>query len=299
MSNGKFDISVVVAAKNESIHIREALESIVRQEGIAHEIIFVDDNSTDDTLKIATDISEKHENIKIFKNPKKGKCSAFNYGVSKADGRFTCLFAGDDIMPKDSLKSRFDAIKEQSDETPVVGLSKLITKSENPRYNKHTIPKKKNQGATSGVSPLMNKKALHIIFPTPEQLPNEDTWMELAILHLPGWKIIHSNTICCQWRVHSGNSINYQIPFDEFNKKITVRMSALQLFMNKYGNELNTKQHRILREKINIENKRKNGNWVGILFTRSNLIDRLRSLSMSTALTYEIRRRLYGLLSGW
>ncbi len=293
------DVSVVVAARNEGLHLRDALESILSQAGVSFEVIFIDDNSTDNTFEIAQSFTNRGSEIHVFRNKSQGKCSAFNYGVSLANGRFVCIFAGDDIMPPGSLAERYAAVKNLPEDIPAVGLSKLVTMSELPKFDGHTVPRAPGKGALSGVSPLMNRKAVALIFPVPEVLPNEDTWMELAVLHMPGWRIVHSDIICCRWRVHQGNSINMTVSFADYNNKISVRMKALRLFYEKYGDIMDVEQRRILAGKVVCEDNRIKGSMIGVLRSPVALVDKLRALSITNALMYEIRRKLYGLLSGW
>jgi len=293
------EVSVVIAARNEAKYVRQAVESIVQQHGVLLELIFIDDHSDDDTKSIVEAIAADHDVVKVFTNPKKGKCSAFNYGVSLAKGRFICIFAGDDIMPQGSLSQRYQLVANEPDDICVVGLSKILSMSDIKKFDGHLVPRAQGRGALSGVSPMMNRMAADVIFPTPEILPNEDTWMELAVLHLPGWKIIHSDVVCCQWRVHSGNSINMTVPFEEFNRKITIRMEALHLFMKRYGAELDSVQKKDLQSKIAMENARRRGDWLGVLQSGGSMVDRLRALSSTNATIYGLRKRLYGLLSGW
>lgn len=295
----RIDVSVVVAARNEEVHVLEALESIVKQGGLSHEIVFVDDHSEDQTFRIASDLAESCDSIRVFRNPRRGKCAAFNFGVELAHGRFVCIFAGDDIMPPGSLRKRLDAVAKASDTDYVVGLAKLVTMSDEQRYDGHLVPRAPGRGAISGVSPLMNRRALDVIFPVPEQLPNEDTWMQLAVLHMPDWKVIHTDVVCCQWRVHAGNSINYSVSFNVYNQKITIRMDALGLFMEKYGSHLRADQQTLLAAKVELEEARRAGRWWRVLMARAPLVDRLRALSITNPFMYAIRKQFYGLLSGW
>jgi glycosyltransferase involved in cell wall biosynthesis len=293
------EVTVVMAVRNEELHVESAVKSILDQEGVSLELIVVDDNSTDMTHEILLQLSGQEPRMRMVRNPKIGKCAAFNLGVAEASGRFICIFAGDDIMPAGSLHERWRSISNESDEQCMVGLSKLVTMSEIKKFNGHLIPRGRGRAALSGVSPLMNRKAASQIFPTPEQLPNEDTWMELAVLHMPGWRIVHGNTVCCQWRVHSGNSINMSLSFSQYNQRITARMEALRLFMEKFGTVLDIAQREALQKKIDIESARRRGSWFGVLTAGGLLVDRLRALSVTNAAMYELRRRFFGLLSGW
>jgi glycosyltransferase involved in cell wall biosynthesis len=292
-------ISVVIAAYNESLYLEEALLSVLSQQNVDLEVIFVDDNSNDSTLAIAQGIARTDSRLKVFRNIRKGKCSAFNYGVSLANGDYICIFAGDDIMPQDSLFVRLNSIYELGLEQPVVGLSKLITMCEDIRFDGTLIPKSSGVGALSGVSPLMNQKSLKIIFPVPEFLPNEDTWMELAISHLNQLSVVHSDVICCKWRMHVGNSINMKENYDIYNIKFSERMRALPLFLDKFKQVMTCAEIAAVEEKIHCERMRFRGSILGVLFSKVSLVNKLRALSITNKYFYIIRKSFYSILSGF
>lgn len=295
----EIEVTVVLAAKDEERYIESAIESILRQEGVRMELIVVDDGSADSTLARAEAIAARDARLRVIRNPKRGKCSAFNLGVAEAKGRFTCIFAGDDLMPAGSLAARHAMVKDQPDDRPVVGLCKLVTLSEDKRFHGTVVPRRPGRGALSGVSPLMNGFVARRIFPVPESLPNEDTWMELSVMHFPGWTVIHSDIIGCEWRVHEGNSINMMVGFDDYNRRITARIAALPMFYERFGAELAEANRRQLRARIACEQARLRGDLVGILGAPVGLVDKLRSLSIANPFLYGVRQRLYGLMSGW
>ncbi|MDZ4263254.1 MAG: glycosyltransferase family A protein, partial [Pseudomonadota bacterium] len=140
------NVSVVVAVKNEEKYVQSAMLSILKQQGLIFELIVVDDGSEDETYNILCSLAAEHTNMRLLKNPKAGKCSAFNYGVSHAAGRFTCIYAGDDLMPEGSLAARFAMVSGFGEADAVVGLCKLITLSENKKFDGHLVPKRAGQG---------------------------------------------------------------------------------------------------------------------------------------------------------
>jgi len=293
------DVSVVMAVKNEQRYLESALRSVCGQSGVALEVVLVDDGSTDDTRAIASRLLPELPMLQLHQNPGQGKCAAFNFGVRNSSGRFVCLFAGDDIMPEGSLAARWLAVKDCTDESPVIGLCRLRTISEDKRYDGHIVPRKPDRGALSGVSYLMNAPAVQKLFPIPETLPNEDTWLELAVTLFPGLNLVHSGVIGCDWRVHEGNSINSLVTFDEFNARYSARMAARSLFYDRHGSELSPENRTKLLGLIDCEKARLAGRPMKILFTRAALIDKLRAISYSGASLYWVRNQLYGLLSGW
>lgn len=292
------DVTVVIAVKNEEVYLESAVRSVLQQQGLNHEVIVVDDGSTDKTPQILATLAASHAHLRVLRNPKAGKCSAFNLGVEQAAGRFVCLFAGDDIMPPGSLAERFAAVRSFNDSAATVGLCKILTMSEDKRYDGHIVPRAKGRGALSGQSPMMNRAVVAKMFPVPESLPNEDTWMELAVLYFPGWNVVHTDTVCCHWRVHAGNSINHTATFVVYNRKITARMRALTLFDEKYGSQLGPNRH-LLTARVRCETSRSRGDMLGVLRSPVTFVDRMRALSITNPFFYGVRQRLYGLLSGW
>ena len=292
------DVSVVIAAKNEEIYVAEAVSSILGQQGLALELLFVDDGSTDRTHAIVSEFTERHPNLRLLRSPGTGKVSAFNHGIEQSKGRFVCLFAGDDIMPQDSLAGRWQAIKNIASDQPVGGLCRLITMSEVQSQDGVLIPKDANRGALTGQSYLIDRTAIVKLFPVPDTLPNEDTWLETAVLHFDVM-IVHCGVIGCKWRVHAGNSINMLMTYDDFNRRLTPRMGAYAMFLSKHGGELTEESRSRLEAKVDCEEGRKAGSIVRILRSNAGTVEKLRALSLSSRPIYEVRRRLYGLLSGW
>ena len=82
-------VSIIIRTKNEQNWIDSCLKSIFNQSYKKFEIILVDNNSTDNTTKIA-----KKFNIKItkLKNFKPGL--AINYGIKKSKGSVIVCLSG-------------------------------------------------------------------------------------------------------------------------------------------------------------------------------------------------------------
>lgn len=292
-------VSVIMAVKNEEKYILEAVGSILRQKSINHELIVVDDNSTDDTFQIVNDKYSSETKFNIFRSPGNGKVAAFNFGVTRAKGRYVCLFAGDDIMPKDSLSERFNVLNNNKNQRYVVGLSKIKIMSDNKRKNGLIVPRKKNRGSLSGQSPLMDSDVVQFLFPIPEDLPNEDTWLEIAFGHTSKFNIIHSDIICCNWRMHSGNSMNMLVSYNEYKQKMVLRRSAFGLFLERYSDTLVNNEINNIKEMVKGIHCYKNEDVLGLLRTKSNIIWKIRILSTINPFFYKIRTMFYSFLTGW
>ena len=68
--------SFIIACRNEIENLPNLLISIENQTHKPDEIIFVDDNSTDETYNFLLNQSKKHPYLKVIKNTGKGKKSA-------------------------------------------------------------------------------------------------------------------------------------------------------------------------------------------------------------------------------
>ena len=60
-------LSTIIACRNEIHNLPSLLVSIENQTYKPDEVIFVDDNSTDETYNFLINYSKKHNNIKVIK----------------------------------------------------------------------------------------------------------------------------------------------------------------------------------------------------------------------------------------
>lgn len=71
MNDSIENLSVVIPVFNAEKHVEETIQNLISffsEENISYEIILVNDNSTDSTATILTELKIKHKNIKIVKN---------------------------------------------------------------------------------------------------------------------------------------------------------------------------------------------------------------------------------------
>jgi len=106
-------VSVIVAARNEEGHIEEIIQT-VPEIGPGTELIFVEGNSTDETYKkIQTEIPKyPDKNIKLFKQPGKGKGDAVRKGFEEANGDILMILDADLTVPPDKLLLFYQALIE-------------------------------------------------------------------------------------------------------------------------------------------------------------------------------------------
>lgn len=95
----KNSISVIIPAYNEEKFIERSLESLKEQTLQPSEILVVDNNSTDDTARIA-----KQYKVRVVKEKRQGMIHARNCGFDSAKSSIVARCDADTILPKDWLE---------------------------------------------------------------------------------------------------------------------------------------------------------------------------------------------------
>lgn len=107
-----FNISIIIPVYNVEEYIEDTLNSILNQSFENYEVIIINDGSTDKTLDKINSIKDKFKNIKIINQDNSGPSTSRNKGIELANGEYIIFVDGDDILPKDSLKTRYEEIKK-------------------------------------------------------------------------------------------------------------------------------------------------------------------------------------------
>lgn len=108
----EFSVSVIVPARNESGNIEDAILRTPKM-GSRTQLIFIEGNSTDDTWEKIQQVKEKYaatHDIKIAKQPGKGKADAVRLGYDIADGEILMILDADLTMPPEDLPKFYHAI---------------------------------------------------------------------------------------------------------------------------------------------------------------------------------------------
>lgn len=92
-------LAIVVACKNEEDNLPLLFSSIERQHSMPKEIIFVDDNSTDNTFAILLDFAKKLPNVIVLQSAGNGKKAALIEGVKHCTAKYVLFTDADCILP--------------------------------------------------------------------------------------------------------------------------------------------------------------------------------------------------------
>ena len=92
-------LSVIVPNYNHGFFINEQIESIINQTYKCHEIIIIDDKSTDNSVETINKIIDKYPFIKFVQNKKNiGVFDTLNYGLKISSGDHIIFPSADDRM---------------------------------------------------------------------------------------------------------------------------------------------------------------------------------------------------------
>ncbi|MGD8886253.1 MAG: glycosyltransferase family A protein [Gammaproteobacteria bacterium] len=103
-------ISVIIPTFNRVQWLGEALRSVLTQTWQPHEVIVVDDGSTDTTRQvIETNFAEQ---VRYYYQSNRGVSAARNTGIQQATGNWIALLDSDDAWLPDKLQCQVDALRQ-------------------------------------------------------------------------------------------------------------------------------------------------------------------------------------------
>ena len=131
-------ISIAVCTYNRSDVLPKCLESLVDQtvDSKLFEVLIIDNHSTDDTKKIATDFCEKYVNFKYIFEEKQGLSHARNRAIAEAEGEYLAYIDDDAIADKDWIKKIESVIQNNKDITAFGGPIYPWYNKEKPKWFK-------------------------------------------------------------------------------------------------------------------------------------------------------------------
>lgn len=107
-------ISHIVSLYTKRNVIPATLKSIMEQDGgFARELILMDDNSKDDTVQVAKEVTAQFPDVQIVTHiDNKGPSVRLNEGAGLAKGEYLHFLDHDDILPANAIKVMYDLIQK-------------------------------------------------------------------------------------------------------------------------------------------------------------------------------------------
>lgn len=98
-------ISIIVPVYNGENHIKNCVQSILKQSYTDFELLLIDDGSTDTSGALCDDFATKDKRIRVFHQENGGPSSARNKGISEMQGDFVTFIDADDYVDKGYLEA--------------------------------------------------------------------------------------------------------------------------------------------------------------------------------------------------
>jgi glycosyltransferase involved in cell wall biosynthesis len=291
-------VSLLSPAHNEAKFIAQMIASVQAQSHRNWELLVVDDGSSDSTADVVAKAARADQRIKLVAHGRKlGKVRAFNLAYAASDGDIIALLGGDDLLPRDSLACRADAVAQVGGTEPVVAFFKLRTFSADPRYDGLILPRG-NSSSRSGGSITMSRALAELVFPIDEDLVAEDTWLAYAGAGLAS-TIVERPDVVLHYRIHEGNSYSRAWSFARMNDAMNARHRAFAALLSTGRIDLPAEIREELQRLWAAEQLRYAGKtWRLLLRSGLPIIDRAAMAAMSNPVLFKIRSRFYRLFTG-
>jgi glycosyltransferase involved in cell wall biosynthesis len=114
-------VSVVIPVYNGEAYIAEALDSVMAQNLPPHEVIVVDDGSTDQTASIV-----RRYNVTLIQQENRGLADTRNVAIEHASGDLIALLDADDVWTETKLGDQVEALETHPEAGYALGYHRYI-----------------------------------------------------------------------------------------------------------------------------------------------------------------------------
>ena len=123
----KKDLSIIIPVYNSEKTIKKCIDSIINQSVKYNiEIIAIDDGSTDKSLIILKEYSDKR--IIVKHQPNLGAACARNYGINLSCGKYLMFIDADDFIEDGSINALIDTAELENSDIVTGNINKYIEK---------------------------------------------------------------------------------------------------------------------------------------------------------------------------
>lgn len=114
-------ISVVIPAYNYAEKLPRAVNSVLKQLTEKHELIVIDDGSTDNTQEVLAELLKENEGFRVVSKENGGLASVRNRGIIEARADYFIFLDADDELEAEALRIIEQHIEENPNSKMIIG----------------------------------------------------------------------------------------------------------------------------------------------------------------------------------
>ena len=118
-------VSVIIPCYNVEKDLPTCFKSLDGQTYKNLHVIFVNDGSTDGTLKLIEEYCAKHPDYTIISGENRGVAAARNLGLQEVKGEYFCFYDADDIIYPEHIDILVKTVTENASDTAVCGIYRV------------------------------------------------------------------------------------------------------------------------------------------------------------------------------
>lgn len=250
------DISILINCRNGEAYLRETLESVVKQTYTNWEVVFVDNQSTDESANIA----KQYPKLSYHMTPEPLSLGAArNFGLSKCHGDFIAFLDADDLWEPKKLSEQIALFNDLD-----VALVYTDTKSFNNAGDSKVLSESKRFPAGNAFGPLfvdycLCMSSVMIRSSTLQSLPikfndkfnmieEADLFLRIAYFN----KVDFCPEVLTRWRVHSDSLTwtKFHLLAEETKEMIASFKEEFPDFRVDYQDQIDLKEKWIKRNEV-------------------------------------------------
>ena len=235
-------LSIVIPCYNMELYLEECLNSLMVQnlEASDFEIIIVNDESKDDTFRIANSYAEKHNNIVVIDKKNGGVGAARNSGYDVAKGKYIYFLDPDDYLAENTLPTLLALMEENSLDILTFNSKSVVQKRYPLSENiDHPIPELQVKDGISYIASRKHKNEIWWFIIERDFMQStgirfiEGKWMEDAILtselFCKAQRMAHVDIDVHRYRILPTSAMRNKSP-DHYNKVIYDNANAAHVY---------------------------------------------------------------------
>tara|TARA_A100001011_G_scaffold384563_1_gene457349 strand:+ start:271 stop:1146 length:876 start_codon:yes stop_codon:yes gene_type:complete len=121
-----FKVSVIIPSRNRIAYLPRAISSVLNQSFIVHEIIIVDNNSSDKTISF---VKNNFKKVKVINEKKIGVSHARNLGIKNCRYEWIAFLDSDDEWMPDKINKQFAFLKKKNFKLGLVHTNEIWIKN--------------------------------------------------------------------------------------------------------------------------------------------------------------------------